>query len=201
MRIINLTSNEGMAYSSNVYLILGNWSEIKDVNTLVDVGNDPAVIDRIRIAPTGLGKKTVDQVILTHGHFDHTTLLPTVRDLFRPKVYAYSASTGADTVLTDGQTLRCGDRMFQIIHMPGHSEDSICLYCEEEGVLFAGDSPLIIRSVDSSYDERFVRTLEQLTRKKINTIYFGHGKPIYAGARDLLIQSLRNLGHQVAPAA
>ncbi len=193
MRVINLTSSEGMAYSSNVYLVLGNWSGVKDVNTLVDVGNDPLVIDRIRISPTGLGKKAVDQVILTHAHFDHITLLPRIRDLFDPRVYAYSAVTGPDALLEDGQRLHCGDRTFEVIHTPGHSEDSICLYCEEEAVLFAGDSPVVVRSTDNSYEERYLHALERIARKRINTIYFGHGKPIYEGAQALLYQSLENL--------
>ena len=193
MRVINLTSSEGMSYSSNVYLILGNWSGIKDVNTLIDVGNDASVIDRIRISPTGLGKKTVDQVILTHGHFDHTTLLPKIRELFNPQVYAFSVSSGADTLVQDGQMLHCGDRQLEVIHAPGHSEDSICLYCEEEGVLFAGDSPVVIQTADNSYEERYIHALERIARKRVNTIYFGHGKPIFEGAQALLLQSLKNL--------
>jgi hypothetical protein len=78
---------------------------------------------------TGLGKNAIEQVILTHSHSDHAAILPLIREKYHPVVYAYSAFAGADIVLKDGQILHCGDRHFEVIHIPGHSDDSICLYC------------------------------------------------------------------------
>ena len=86
MRIINLINRTSMIYSSNVYLILGDWSAIEDINTLIDVGADPSVIEKINQSPTGVGKKPVEQVIFTHSHFDHTALLPTIRAQYQPIV-------------------------------------------------------------------------------------------------------------------
>jgi glyoxylase-like metal-dependent hydrolase (beta-lactamase superfamily II) len=176
-----------------VYLILGDWSAIEDVNTLVDVGNDPAIMGRIGFAPTGVGKKAIEQVILTHGHFDHSALLPTIRQAYAPHVYAQSAFVGADTVVQDGQVLRCGDRWLQVLHTPNHSDDSICLFCQTDGVLFVGDTPVVIRSVDGTYEDRFVRALEHLCRLDVHAIYFGHGDPVMEGARALLAESLGNV--------
>ncbi|MDY6875186.1 MAG: MBL fold metallo-hydrolase [Chloroflexota bacterium] len=190
---MNLTRPQSMIYSSNVYLIRGDWNAIEDVNTLIDVGNDPAVIERIRATPTGVGKKAVEQVILTHGHFDHTALLPAIREAFDPVVYAHSMFVNADRILKDGQTLRCGDRMFKVIHTPGHSSDSICLYCEEDGVLFVGDTPVLIRSSDGSYEEDFVHALERLCRQDVRAIYFGHGDPVTDGGKALMCISLENV--------
>jgi hypothetical protein len=45
-----------------------------------------------------------------------------------------------------------GDGYFEVIHMPGHSSDSICLYNQAEGVLFAGDSPVLITSSTGTYE-------------------------------------------------
>ncbi len=59
MRITNLTDLKSMIYSCNVYLIRGGWNAIEDMNTLIDVGNDPGVIERIRATPTGVGKRPV----------------------------------------------------------------------------------------------------------------------------------------------
>jgi len=182
-----------MIYSSNVYLIRGDWNAIPDVNTLIDVGNDAAVIERIRATPTGVGKKAVEQVILTHGHFDHAALLPAIREAFQPVVYAHSAFVKADRILEDGQTLRCGDRVFEVIYTPGHSNDSICLYCKEDGLLFVGDTPVIIRSTDGSYEEDFIRALERLCRKDVRVIYFGHGDPLFDDCNARLRSSLRNV--------
>ena len=54
-----------------------------DVNTLVDVGQDPAILASIERAPTGVGKWPVEQVVLTHSHSDHCALLPQIRDIRR----------------------------------------------------------------------------------------------------------------------
>jgi len=193
VRITNLTEPKSMIYSSNVYLIRGGWNAIEDVNTLIDVGNNPAVIEKIKATSTGVGKKPVKQVILTHGHFDHAALLPAIREAFQPVVYAHSAFVKADHVLEDGQTLRCGDRMFEVLYTPGHSNDSICLYCEEDGVLFVGDTPVVITSTDGSYEEDFVHALERLCRKDVKTIYFGHGDPLFDDCNACLRSSLRNV--------
>ena len=198
MRITSLTDTQGSVYTSNVYLIRGDWNAIGDTNTLVDVGNDVKVIERVRAISTGVGKKAVDQVILTHGHFDHVGVLSAIRDAFDPIVYAHSAFVGADKSLGDWQKLRCGDRQFEVVYTPGHSHDSVCLYCHEDGVLFAGDSPLVIRSDGGSYDEDFRRALERLGKKDVRTIYPGHGPPITARGPEWLRATIENVRNACA---
>jgi len=169
------------------------------MNTLVDVGRDPAVIQAIKTASTGVGKKRVEQVILTHSHYDHAGLLPMIRATFNPVVYVFSRYLeGADRLLKDGDTLKLGDRIFEVIHTPGHSTDSICFYCEEDGVLFAGDTPLIIRRPGDTYQEEFVEALEKLSQKDIRSLYFGHGQPILNNCNTLLRSSLENAKQSMA---
>jgi len=85
--------NSGQIYSSNVHLLLGNWSRIGDVNTLVDVGRDLAVPAPLADAPTAVGKRAVEQVVLTHGH--------------------QGAVEGAVRVLQGGDELKVGDRILK----------------------------------------------------------------------------------------
>jgi glyoxylase-like metal-dependent hydrolase (beta-lactamase superfamily II) len=193
MQITNLTDPRSMIYSSNVYLIHNHGSTSEDANTLIDVGNNPAVVKMIRNGSTDAGKKPIEQVILTHSHFDHVALLPKIRETFHPVVYAYSDFEGVDVVLQDGQKLHCGGREWQVIYTPGHSDDSICLYCEAEGALFVGDTPVIIWSVGGFYDERFVRALAWLCERDVRTIYFGHGNPVTVDAHTVLAESLRTV--------
>jgi glyoxylase-like metal-dependent hydrolase (beta-lactamase superfamily II) len=191
MRVTNVTDPKSQAYSSNVYLIRGDWNTLEDVNTLVDVGNDPIIIDALHQMSTGVGKKRIAQVILTHGHFDHAANLPLIREAFDPIVYAHSAFVDADRILEDGQHLRCGDRRCEVIYTPGHSNDSISLYFAEEKALFVGDTPVLIRSSDATYGGPFVRALERICARDVETIYFGHGSPLCEDCNDRLEQSLR----------
>ena len=62
-----------------------------------------------------------------------------------------------------------------MIHTPGHSSDSICLYNEAEGVLFAGDTPAADHVADGSYEAGFQAALEKLCARDVRRIYFGHG--------------------------
>ena len=113
MRIVTL-ENSSLVYTSQVYLVLGSSSRLEDVNTLVDVGQDPAILASIERAPTGVGKWPVEQVVLTHGHSDHCALLPQVREAFHPKVFAFSPNIdGVDAVLHDGDSHQNGRRGFR----------------------------------------------------------------------------------------
>ena len=199
MRIVTLESS-GRMYTSQVYLVLGDASGLEDVNTLVDVGQDPAILASIERAPTGVGKWPVEQVVLTHGHSDHCALLPQVREAFHPKVFAFSPNIeGVGGLLRDGDTIKMGDGDFEVIHTPGHSSDSICLYNEAEGVLFAGDSPLLITSSTGTHEAGFLAALEKLCTRDVRRIYFGHGAPLTERCNQRLRDSL-NMATGSAPA-
>ncbi len=193
MKILNLAAKNGV-YSCNVYLVLGSWNALRDVNTLVDVGRDPSLFERLDQASTGVGKKRVEQVILTHSHYDHAANLPQVRERYSPVVHAFSASLeGVDSLLENGERLRMGDGIFEVLHVPGHSYDSVCLYCPEEGVLFSGDTTLQIQSLGGSYEMGYILGLEKLCRRDIQAVYPGHGDPILRNYNEVLCHTLRNV--------
>lgn len=194
MKIINLT-NGSNCYTSNVYFLLGDWKKIDDVNTLIDVGRDPSILDKIEQLDTGVGKKRVEKVVLTHGHYDHISLLPAISNAYNPKAYAFHSFDGSNhtLILRDGQTLKLADRWFEVIHTPGHTSDSICLYCEEDGVLFSGDTNLIIMTTNGSYPEVFISALEKIARRKVTALYPGHGDPITHSVKRLIYTSLDNV--------
>jgi len=178
MKIFNLTENSRL-YTSNVFLILGAWNTIDDVNTLIDVGSDDSIVSRIEGINTGLGKKKIDQVILTHSHSDHAATLPAIMKAFNPRVYAYNSHLrGVDRFLKDGDLLRIGEMQFEVIHTTIHSSDSICLFCKENGILFVGDTPIPndfqLQNSINSYPERLLENWEF-----VKTIYFGHGEVKY----------------------
>ena len=193
MKIANLTQGS-VVYTSNAYLLTGTWNAIPDVNTLIDTGRDPNIIQAIYDSPTGVGKRRLDQVILTHSHYDHASMVPVIQKEFGPVVCGCSPNfEGIGRVLKDGERIRVADLDAVVIHTPGHSNDSLCLYCEEEGILFVGDTPIVIQTRDNTYEERFLSALERIARLDVTAIYPGHGRPILSDCNELIHQSLANV--------
>jgi glyoxylase-like metal-dependent hydrolase (beta-lactamase superfamily II) len=175
MKIWNLTEDSKI-YTSNVFLVLGTWNTIEDLNTLIDVGADDLIIDKIQNINTGLGKNKIDQVILTHSHSDHAALLSLIKRTFNPRICAFNSHLkGIDQILRDGDKIKIGEQQFEIFHITAHSYDSICLYCETEGILFAGDTSFPIEFENDVLFKENSETLSRLQGKKINIIYSGHG--------------------------
>ena len=88
MKIHRIKGN-GNVYTSNVYYVTGDWKSIGDVNTLIDVGADPSLIAVLDEFSGGVGKKKVEQVILTHCHSDHTAMLSHVKRKYDPVARAF----------------------------------------------------------------------------------------------------------------
>jgi len=194
MKIVCLKVNMAQ-YSCNSYLILGAWNRLEDVNTLVDAGVDGYVLDEIAGLSTGVGKKPVEQLILTHGHFDHCAGTKFIKKKHSCLTLGFSSQRPVDQVVHEGQILRCGDQDFEVIHTPGHSGDSICLYCEAEATLFSGDTQLSVKTPGGCYTEEFVQSLEKLGRRRIAVVYPGHGLPLRGDVRAMINETLRNV-HQ-----
>lgn len=146
MKVINLTENP-TTYTCNVYFVQGEFNSLNNMNTIIDIGRDKIIFEKFDEISKGVGKKLIDQIILTHNHYDHTSLLKTVKEIYSPKVYAFSLYLkGVDIVLKGGESILIGDKFFEVIHTPGHTQDSICLYCSENGFLFVGDTAVILKS-------------------------------------------------------
>lgn len=192
MRVFAIAGSDTV-YSCISYLVLGDWNRIEDVNTLIDAGSDASIVRSIAALPTGFGKRAVEQVILTHGHFDHVGGLEAVVGCYHPTVYAFGKSRAGESELHHEQHLRVADRDFQVLHTPGHTGDSLCLYCAAEKALFSGDTMVQIRGPGGSYSMDFVRSLERLAALDVDVIYPGHGGPLTVSAGAMLRESLYNV--------
>jgi glyoxylase-like metal-dependent hydrolase (beta-lactamase superfamily II) len=190
LKVINLTENP-TTYTCNVYYIQGEFNSLDNLNTIVDIGRDNIIFERFSKISKGVGKKLIDQIILTHNHYDHTSLLKNVKEIYSPKVYAFSPYLkGVDILLKGGESIFIGDRFFEVIHTPGHTQDSICLYCSENGFLFVGDTPVVLHSNGGSFEENYVRSMEYLCTKNVSKIFFGHGPAMEKGCNEILQRTL-----------
>lgn len=190
---VTLLKNNPSVYSCNVYLIRGEWNKLDDINTLIDAGTDGFILDEIQNISTGFGKRRIEQVILTHEHFDHSGGLKILKKEFEPAVYAFKKNKFVDHTVEDGMEIKAGDATATILHTPGHSHDSICIYFEEGNILFSGDTPLNIRTPGGTYTYKFTKVLERLISLNIKTIYPGHDYPITKNVKDMLEFTLKNV--------
>lgn len=85
-------------------------------------------------------------------------------DGFDPATYQV-VPTLPTRLLEEGDVLDLGGRHLQVMHTPGHSPDCICLFDEEKGLLFGGDTintgPIYAQLEDSNI-ENFARSTARL---------------------------------------
>ena len=101
----------------------------------------------------------------------------------------HSFRTPAATItrwLADGDVLDLGDRSFEVLHAPGHSPGSICLWDAGSGTLVSGDvivdgEPLLDELPRSSPAD-FAASLRRLREVPFDTVLAGHG-PLFGRGR------------------
>lgn len=94
---------------------------------------------------------SVPIIILTHAHPDHLGAVGEVAGKLKCQIYMHSLDSewlkhmfgssfpGLHNA-EDGEIIKIGSLKLKIIHTPGHTPGSICLYMEEEGIVFSGDT-------------------------------------------------------------
>ncbi|MDX8444562.1 MBL fold metallo-hydrolase [Mesorhizobium captivum] len=87
--------------------------------------------------------------------------------------------------LDEGDVVDLGDRKFRVLHLPGHSPDSIALFDEADGLFFAGDAiydGMLIDDLPDSDRAAYCRTMQRLLDLPIRIGHGGHG-PSFNGQR------------------
>jgi glyoxylase-like metal-dependent hydrolase (beta-lactamase superfamily II) len=80
--------------------------------------------------------------------------------------------------LDEGDIVDLGDRRFTVLHLPGHSPDSIALLDEKDGILFSGDAiydDTLLDDMPDSDRAAYRRTMERLLDLPIRIGHGGHG--------------------------
>lgn len=100
-------------------------------------------------------------IILTHCHFDHILAANEVKKQTGAQIVVCSKeaenladsnvnmtsrftrtpiSLSADRLVSENDTLISGTFVYRVIETPGHTSGGMCLYCENEKLLFSGDT-------------------------------------------------------------
>ena len=180
-----------------------NCSVVGDETTreaiVIDPGDD---IDDV----LGLVKKhglTVKQIVITHAHIDHVggatklkritgaPILLNQNDYTLLKMLDVQASwigmrspeaVEIDQSIGGGDTVRAGGLAALVMHTPGHTEGSICLYFGSEKTILAGDT-LFAGSIGrtdlpgGSYEKIITSLHEQVLALPDETVVVpGHGQ-------------------------
>jgi len=167
-----------------------------------------------RICPPG-----VRYLILTHYHADHTYgafLFPQADIVAHASCRALLAEIGIPALAAakaeepdleevvlrlpnitfdEGEmALRLGQRVVRLIHAPGHTQDSVMVYVEDDRVLFAADTVMPVPSIVDGDVDAFRASLHKVLELPIENMVQGHGEVILRGeVHDIVHTSLSYL--------
>lgn len=183
MRISNLAESAD-DFTGNVWLMENSE------NVLIDTGTGDTWKSIREL-------EELDRVVLTHSHYDHADNLPQIAEKYSPRVYAFNP----DNLPVEAEKLEEGDKLdlagstFQVFHTPGHKDDSICLYSEEDEILFTGD--LVFpeggfgrTDLEEGDRELLINSIRKLTDLEIEEFYPGHENSVKEDAERQLERSL-----------
>lgn len=202
------------AYSPNSYAVVDDGRAI-----LVDSGfpDDASVSGRLDYLK-GIGCPRVELIVVTHHHFDHAGGANRLREatgariamhpeeqrllreaLRRPRrdsrpqeqdLRREAAKISVDQPLADGDALSVGRLTLRVLHTPGHSAGHICLWLEEERVLFSGDNVLglgttAIPPPPEGDMALYIESLEKMKALNASLLCPGHGPLVHQPERKI----------------
>jgi glyoxylase-like metal-dependent hydrolase (beta-lactamase superfamily II) len=120
------------------------WAEGSEKCILIDPGYEPELLlEQVR-----LQRKTLEAILLTHGHFDHVGGVKQIAAETGCKVYIcaeelkqplrYSDGLHYTDTVAEGDVLALAGLTLQVLHTPGHTPGCVCYLCGD--TLFSGDT-------------------------------------------------------------
>ena len=196
MILKRLKINTNLGDPTNCYILADEIS--KECIVVDPAGEAEKIIYMIKILNVKL-----KYIYLTHCHGDHIGAVNEVKKSLGGKILIHRIESEnlnnpetnlswyigmnpikleADSRVDDGDLIHIGDIELKVLHTPGHTNGSSCLYCEKEKLVFTGDT--IFRGTWGRTDlptGRLEDIMNSITNKLMSlpekTIcYPGHGK-------------------------
>lgn len=202
----NVHQIRGQDSACHAYLIRGTRK-----SALIDTGV-PSSIAHLEesFAHLGMGIDQVDFVVLTHEHVDHLGSVPhfaktsvvaahrlaankiALQDEFALMHRTFNHPLDrfrADVALEDDCVIDLGGYQLRVVHTPGHTSGSICLYEPNHKLLFTGDSVLAGGNLGGVFESGsisdYIQSMARLSALRVAAIYPGHGPTSNDPATDL----------------
>lgn len=164
----------------------------------VDAGDAGAVLHAL--ADTGW---SLDELWITHWHWDHTDGLEEVRAKTGCKVtgpgYAGGKSFTFDRTVKAGDSFAFGNITVEAWHTPGHTLDMINFYLPGEAVIFTGDTLFAMgcgRIFEGTHDQMHA-SMEVLQKLPPETVVYGGHEYTQSNARFALTVDPDNAALQI----
>jgi len=205
----------GQSYDSNIYVFSGKNPTIVDCGT--GLMNDYVIKEINNI----IKLSSIKQIIITHEHFDHCGGVKRIHELsnknalifchvdasekiehgesmFARMLGGVMPNIPVDIKLKEGDDVNIGNSKFQVIHTPGHSPGSMCLYDTYSKSLISGDTVFSFGSF-GRYDfeggslSLLKSSIEKLSKFDIKNLYPGHMDYVEDEGNKHMKMVLRNI--------
>ena len=156
-----------------------------EITVLVDIGLENFLPDLVReMQKDGMDPKDVDVITNTHFHTDHCQANEAFRKVSEAKFMIYDKAkkylpNGLKTNLVFTEKLKLNNTSLEILHTPGHTPESICIYWPDKKALICGDLIFLhgVGRTDLGGDPELLRqSIRHVSKLDVEILLPGHGE-------------------------